>query len=143
MRGTILSKKLLSAAAALMLATGLLVAGATSSSATANVKCSSVKIYNDGTQWRSVYPAASGSTDCYLAQGNPYPRAVKALQRSLVYCNYQSLGSIDGLFGAKTRAAVWSFQSDFGLATDGVYGNNTRNKMWFWSNEDDGWGFCN
>ena len=45
---------------------------------------------------------------------------------------YKSLPdlSVDGIFGAGTRAAVVAFQNYFGLTADGVVGRNTWNKLY-------------
>lgn len=55
---------------------------------------------------------------------------VKALQRMLYAMGYD-LGSnpIDGIFGAKTDAAVRAFQKNNGLDADGIVGQNTWNKL--------------
>jgi peptidoglycan hydrolase-like protein with peptidoglycan-binding domain len=138
-----MTRKIVSAVAAVLMASGLVVTAATASNAAAAVRCTTVRVLSAGTQYAAVVPAtSSGSLDCYLQSGHT-GRPVAALQRSMEYCNYQSVGLKDGIYGAKTKSAVTSFQSTFGLVPDGIYGVNTRKKMWFWSSESDGWGFCN
>lgn len=70
---------------------------------------------------KAVYPVAvirptlrNGSTG----------EAVKTLQARLNELGY-SCGTVDGIFGAKTVAAVKSFQTVNGLAVDGIVGNQT------------------
>lgn len=136
-------RKILTGAVALLISATGVVATATASSATANTPCTTVRVFNDGTQYRAVYPGtASGSTDCYLVKGNQ-GRGVSALQRALTYCENYSTNGIDGSFGNNTYGALRSFQSARAIAVDGRYGNQTRNTLWFWSGESDGWGFCN
>ena len=50
--------------------------------------------------------------------------AVKALQEKLNSLGYNS-GTADGIFGAKTEAAVKQFQKANGLTTDGIVGKKT------------------
>lgn len=50
--------------------------------------------------------------------------AVKWLQRKLNYLGYKC-GSVDGIFGAKTDAAVRAFQRAKKLSIDGIVGQNT------------------
>ena len=50
--------------------------------------------------------------------------AVRYLQESLTKLGYNP-GSIDGIFGPKTNAAVKSFQKSKGLVVDGIVGNIT------------------
>ena len=52
---------------------------------------------------------------------------VRAVQRRLTALGYD-VGDIDGIFGAKTRAAVILFQKDNGCTRDGVI--TARNKTW-------------
>lgn len=53
---------------------------------------------------------------------------IKQRQMNLSFLNY-STGGIDGVEGAKTKAAYKAFQRDFGLTADGIYGPNTDNKL--------------
>jgi hypothetical protein len=60
-----------------------------------------------------------------LRHGNAAPlRAVRELQADLAARGYHA-GRADGLFGARTRAAVLAFQADHGLVTDGIVGPAT------------------
>lgn len=51
--------------------------------------------------------------------------AVIALQEILNKLGYDC-GSVDGIFGTKTDAAVRAFQQNEGLTVDGIVGNNTQ-----------------
>lgn len=53
---------------------------------------------------------------------------VKALQRMLYAMGY-SIGSVDGVFGSKTEAAVRAYQKNKGLTVDGVVGQETWNEL--------------
>lgn len=53
---------------------------------------------------------------------------VKQRQMDLNFLNYAT-GGIDGIEGAKTKTAYRAFQRDFGLVSDGIYGNATNNKL--------------
>jgi len=75
-------------------------------------------------------------TGLFLAQSDPAMAAtnlswgsrgaeVVTLQQSLNARNYWC-GTADGIFGAKTYAAVIKFQGDAGLAVDGIVGTRTR-----------------
>lgn len=60
----------------------------------------------------------------YGSQGDE----VKKLQEAL---NSQGYGlSVDGIYGAKTQAAVRDYQSKQGLAVDGIAGVNTQGKLY-------------
>jgi peptidoglycan hydrolase-like protein with peptidoglycan-binding domain len=50
---------------------------------------------------------------------------VQALQAKLLTLGYDP-GTADGLFGAKTKAAVQKFQTDKGLVADGIVGPLTQ-----------------
>ena len=49
---------------------------------------------------------------------------VRVLQRRLAVLNF-NCGSVDGIFGTKTKTAVKAFQQRKGLSQDGVVGQNT------------------
>lgn len=53
---------------------------------------------------------------------------VKTAQRLLSTLRYHN-GSVDGIFGPKTKAAVMSFQRDKGLEADGIVGSKTWNAL--------------
>lgn len=53
---------------------------------------------------------------------------VKWLQWELTFCGYDC-GGVDGIFGARTRAALRRFQSDKGLQVDGICGQRTKAKL--------------
>lgn len=53
---------------------------------------------------------------------------IKQRQMNLNFLNYAT-GGIDGIEGVKTKSAYKSFQRDFGVAVDGIYGINTDNKL--------------
>ena len=53
---------------------------------------------------------------------------VRILQENLIYAGY-SVGSVDGVFGPATTAAVLALQSDVGLITDGIVGPATWSKV--------------
>lgn len=54
---------------------------------------------------------------------------VKAVQRKLNLLDLLPLNEIDGIFGAKTQAAVKAFQLKSGLSVDGLVGPLTRAKL--------------
>ena len=53
---------------------------------------------------------------------------VKSIQTKLKRWGYYT-GSVDGVFGAKTKSAVQSFQRKNGLTADGIVGNATAKAM--------------
>ena len=63
-----------------------------------------------------------------ISQGST-GKDVKRLQRIFVMMKTAPVEAIDGLFGAKTKAAVIDFQSGNGLTADGIVGNNTWAKL--------------
>ncbi|MBB6215716.1 N-acetylmuramoyl-L-alanine amidase [Anaerosolibacter carboniphilus] len=54
---------------------------------------------------------------------------VVKLQQALNGKGY-SVGSVDGVFGQKTEAAVIGFQKSNGLTVDGIAGNQTQSKLY-------------
>lgn len=53
---------------------------------------------------------------------------VASLQTKLQYIGYNP-GTVDGIFGQKTKSAVVSFQADMGLTVDGIAGPNTSQML--------------
>lgn len=70
-------------------------------------------------------------TDCYMKQNVGGGAAIRALQESLAYCHKQPGISVDGVFGAKTRAALLQVQRNLAIEPDGIYGNESRDHMLF------------
>jgi len=66
-----------------------------------------------------------------LQQGvNNDPEAVKKLQQTLYDNGYTQVGNIDGIYGAKTAAAVRAYQTDNQLQIDGIAGNETLSHLY-------------
>ena len=55
--------------------------------------------------------------------------SVRQYQTNLKYYYGYYTGTIDGINGAKTKAAVKRFQSGHGLTADGIYGAKTNNTL--------------
>ena len=73
-----------------------------------------------------------------LMKPNMKGEDVKNIQQALANQGF-SPGSVDGIYGAKTEAAVESFQRSKGLAVDGIVGPNTVAALQGnWSAECDG-----
>jgi peptidoglycan hydrolase-like protein with peptidoglycan-binding domain len=60
---------------------------------------------------------------------------VTRLQQTLSRAGYNT-GAADGIFGAKTKAAVVAYQRAHHLATDGIVGNNTGRTLFNSRNQD-------
>ena len=71
---------------------------------------------------RAEWPQPVGRGAGYGGQGGSVQ--VRAVQRHLRTVDARP-GPVDGLFGPRTEAAVMRFQSNTGLATDGVVGSHT------------------
>jgi peptidoglycan hydrolase-like protein with peptidoglycan-binding domain len=71
---------------------------------------------------RAEWPQPVGQGAGYGQQGGS--AQVRAVQRHLRTANERP-GPVDGLFGPRTEAAVMRFQSETGLAADGVVGPHT------------------
>ena len=82
------------------------------------VLAGNIQIEGGNTVTVSAYLLASGS------KGS----AVKKLQILLNGLGY-SVGTVDGEFGAKTKAAVIKYQKDNGLTADGEVGKDTWSKL--------------
>jgi peptidoglycan hydrolase-like protein with peptidoglycan-binding domain len=75
---------------------------------------------NDGI----VGPKTWARLDPPTVQAGSTGKAVKLLQRLLSDYGYDP-GPVDGDFGPNTKKAVKKFQTDFGLAVDGIAGPKT------------------
>jgi lipoprotein-anchoring transpeptidase ErfK/SrfK len=66
-----------------------------------------------------------------LASGGVTPRSLtlEAVQRKLVALGYLPRGSVDGVFGPRSRAAVIAFQKWEGLDRDGIPGPITQTAL--------------
>jgi peptidoglycan hydrolase-like protein with peptidoglycan-binding domain len=119
------------AAAATMLAGGVVATTATASADTVGW-CDGTKVVKiSGTVvTRQPFHKGTGSRDCTLAEG-AQGGAVVTLQTALKSCNFASNLAIDGDFGSLTKKAVAYAQWKRGTADDGIYGPNTR-KAFHW-----------
>jgi peptidoglycan hydrolase-like protein with peptidoglycan-binding domain len=71
-----------------------------------------------------VGPKTWAGLDPPLVKKGSTGAAVTKAQHLLELMGYDP-GPIDGIFGAKTEAAVKRFQTDFGLTADGIVGPKT------------------
>lgn len=107
--------------------------GSTSSGSTSSGSTSSGSTSSGSTSSGST---SSGSTSTTTGKFEPNQslhqgaqgEQVKYLQQALVVFGHLN-GSVDGSFGAKTLAAVKSYQRDNGLTVDGKAGPNTLNSL--------------
>ncbi|MEV0222313.1 peptidoglycan-binding domain-containing protein [Streptomyces sp. NPDC050704] len=78
---------------------------------------------------KQPYYKGNGTRNCVLASGSS-STAVTALQDALIACYRQDTGGKDGVYGSKTKQAVWNVQGRYdSLKQDGVYGPETRKMM--------------
>ncbi len=64
----------------------------------------------------------------YLRRGDEGPR-VQTMQEELIVLGYLSAGSATGVFDGATADALVSFQGDYGLIVDGVFGPETDRSL--------------
>lgn len=85
--------------------------------------------YVSGTyvQIRQSGQASGGGQKELLQRGDRSP-AVKTLQGNLIYLGYLN-DTADGIFGAKTEAAVRQYQRRNGLSADGIVGKSTNSAI--------------
>ena len=85
-------------------------------------------------------PQNSWANTCWLSS-NPnahdrYGYTTVGVQQVLTALNYKP-GAIDGEFGTSTTSATQTYQTDYGLTSDGIVGTNTwqsmRNRLSFTS----------
>lgn len=118
------------ATAGMMLLAGLGVA-ATATPASAAGYCNTAKSIMPNAYDHYMVPANGSSTNCIMSRG-ANGHHVQALQRALKECYDVGLNSekdVDGIFGPKTRSALWTAQGEAGTEQDGVYGPNTRDAL--------------
>ncbi|MGR4880799.1 peptidoglycan-binding protein [Streptomyces sp. LARHCF249] len=109
---------------------GILVTAPTA--AAADGYCTVSKGVTRSGYWTQVPATSGGSTSCVMGRGSNSP-AVEELQLALSICYGMDTGGTDGIYGAKTEAAVRSLQYATGQTADGIYGPNTRNVVeWRW-----------
>jgi hypothetical protein len=100
--------------------------------AAADGYCTTSTGVNRGDYGTQVPTTSGGSTSCVMSRGSS-GQGVAALQLALSICYGMDTGGTDGIYGAKTEAAVRSLQSATGLTADGVYGPNTSKVVeWRW-----------
>lgn len=73
-------------------------------------------------------PTGEGVADAAVLKQGSTGTLVKTMQTKLINWGYLS-GKADGIFGAKTKAAVISFQKRNGLTADGIVGTKTAQAM--------------
>lgn len=73
-------------------------------------------------------PVILAQTDSRTAAQVEKPSSPVEIQKALAEAGYYQ-GAIDGIIGAKTRAAIRSFQEENGLAVDGLVGPKTWEKL--------------
>ena len=66
-------------------------------------------------------------TDASVTQTDK-PSSTAEIQKALTEAGFYK-GAIDGIIGAKTRAAIRSFQEEHGLSVDGMVGPKTWEKL--------------
>lgn len=100
---------------------------------TANYKplTGTIKLWNKSTSSGGYYyaPTAAVVPDMPMLYRGCTGDAVKTLQDKLNALGYNS-GSVDGIFGAKTYAAVTAFQKANSLGVDGIVGKLTWGKLY-------------
>lgn len=130
-----ITKKIMTAGAALVLAGAVAVPAQAAPTGTAAaaalpscVATTPKTLTNGATAW---VPAASvrGSSNCvFWSTSTAYNPAAFRLQEALVYGEGQQI-AIDGYYGQGTRAAVIRVQQRYGLGVDGQYGPATGRAM--------------
>lgn len=73
-------------------------------------------------------PSSNGVADAAVLKQGSTGTLVKTMQQRLIKWGYLK-GTADGIFGAKTKAAVILFQKRNGLVADGIVGTKTAQAM--------------
>lgn len=137
------SKAGTSAAAVLLSCAGISLTTATPAAAYAgycNSEVTKSRAAASGGSYRAYIPAYGSNVDCYMNQGAD-SGAVAALQKNLNWCYGENLDT-DGVFGDKTRDALWRAQGEEKIGQDGKYGEQSRkNLKWRWYENRNLW-YC-
>lgn len=91
---------------------------------------SSVKIpleAGTSSSWEKRYGTTTWSRSKH---GTTVYAAVTNIQTDLKDAGYTEVGTIDGKYGKNTETAAKNFQKDQGLTVDGLFGNNSKMKLW-------------
>jgi len=82
---------------------------------------------SDADIWIPRYSTTSWKRSSHYKK---YYLPVKRIQRDLYSIGYTQVGTADGYYGANTETAVKAFQSANGLTVDGIFGKNSKKKLW-------------
>ena len=133
-----MKRKLISAVVATALLSALSL-GAPAVAQAAVGSCTTTKTVTE-TQFSAVVPStSSGNRDCAMSQG-AVGNHVRALQTALNACYAGGL-TVDGVFGAATKAALKKAQLWMGITQDGVYGSQTNHAINWRDNTGHCWNF--
>ena len=81
----------------------------------------------DGEIW---YPRYSTTAWKRSKHGKKKYLPVQRIQEDLYKLGYTVVGTADGYYGANTEKAAKAFQSANGLTVDGIFGKNSKQKLW-------------
>ena len=85
-------------------------------------------LYNYGTHREAAAGDVTFRTEEVLSKRGSYGNEVTAIQKKLKNWGYYT-GSVDGIYGSRTEAAVRYFQRKNGLVVDGIAGKKTLAAM--------------
>lgn len=86
-----------------------------------NIQC------NDNVKWMPRYSTTAWKRTNHY---NSYHLPVKRIQQDLYNLGYTQVGTADGYYGTNTENAVKAFQAAYGLTVDGIFGTNSKKKLW-------------
>lgn len=92
------------------------------------LSCIAALLYNYGTKHEQETNIPSAHVQEVLSKRGSYGSEVTAIQKKLKNWGYYT-GSVDGIYGSRTEAAVRYFQRKNGLVVDGIAGKNTLAAM--------------
>lgn len=82
---------------------------------------------SDDEMWVPRYSTPSWKRSSHSGK---YYLPVKRIQEDLIKLGYTQIGTADGYYGTNTETAVKAFQTANGLTSDGVFGKNSKKKLW-------------